>query len=842
MKVKIHPFRAALFVSLAVTAGAACGNQDSFDLVKDAKSVCAVVVREDAKPPVKYGARELAAYLAKISGCDAPSVSAKPSPKLRNVYVCEVSDAATAAAAGVTKADVTRFDDYLYDDGYAIVSKADGLYIVGANDRGALSGCYDVLKRFAGARWLFPGADGEYWSHRPTITVPETRIIEKPAMRLRYATVYGNETLLWQARNRMQNTAYKGGLEYNPKRPDLDSRADFFRSVACRGKSIGGHVMSALMFGPGWGSTKPKRLEFAKKFFEKHPDWFPLINGKRFVGSFSHEGSPNPCLSNPDLLDHMASNLVESIKGEFASQAYAMLGNNDTTVWCECDRCRALDAPETRGTKGERSDRYWWVVNEIARRVWKVLPDAHIAGWCYQDFWYPPVRVKPDKRLAVMISYNNQCWRHSIVDPGCAANGEMRKIYEAWKKLDMPIVFNRDEIACEGCPGTDLLPGESVIRDSIRAYGSLGCAGSSLVIHPPFPEYMPWSKNFPPFYGKAWWWHSMWQTCYIAAELMWNPGADFDAIYEEINSLYYGKGWEGGLREFRKLQAKAFFAADGCIGWGQGSPLGKSLDLPGSEEGLKALLEKALAAAATDPDPRALKHVERFRDIFYMTWIKARKEYLESYHEASARPVKEPITVDGVLDEAAWKNAEPITEFFIPPWETRETNIIGRTVARVAYDREHLYISAECFDPEMGKLVAEKTNDRRGSYSKLGERVEVFYSHPDMATKAYHLIINMKGSILDAFRENVGSFDTSFMTESKWAVKTYDDRWVMELAVPAKETGMLCYPGTVWKFNLGRVRVVPSKHKGERKSQVTTCANGHMYSPGNFVNLKLLAE
>ena len=353
---------------------------------------------------------------------------------------------------------------------------------------------------------------------------------------------------------------------------------------------------------------------------------------------------------------------------------------------------------------------------------------------------------------------------------------------------------------------------------------------------------MPWSKNMYPFYGKAWWWHSMWQTCYLSAELMWNPAADYDALYEEINSLYYGKGWAGGLRDFRKLQEEAFFSTEGCIGWGQGSPLGKCLDMPGSEEKLKALLAKALAAAATDPDPRALKHVERFRDIFEMTWLKARKSYLDGYHEAKARPAKGPIALDGVLDEAAWREAEPITKFFVPPWEKRDTNIVGRTVARVAYDRDHLYISAECFDPEMDRLFVQEVDDRRGSYSKLGERVEIFYSHPDMAEKAYQLIINMKGSILDAYRENVGSFDTSFMTQSKWAVKTYPDHWTLELAVPAKETGMLCYPGTVWKFNLGRCRVVPTGKPGECKTQVSTCANGHMYSPANFVNLKLVAE
>ena len=51
--------------------------------------------------------------------------------------------------------------------------------------------------------------------------------------------------------------------------------------------------------------------------------------------------------------------------------------------------------------------------------------------------------------------------------------------------------------------------------------------------------------------------------------------------------------------------------------------------------------------------------------MFEMTWLKAHKAYVDGYHEAKARPVKEPISIDGVLDEAPWREAEPITKFFV---------------------------------------------------------------------------------------------------------------------------------------------------------------------------------
>ena len=50
---------------------------------------------------------------------------------------------------------------------------------------------------------------------------------------------------------------------------------------------------------------------------------------------------------------------------------------------------------------------------------------------------------------------------------------------------------------------------------------------------------MAWSKNYSKFDGRSWWWHAMWQTCYLSAELLWNPKADYDALllkYQELSN------------------------------------------------------------------------------------------------------------------------------------------------------------------------------------------------------------------------------------------------------------------------------------------------------------------
>ena len=67
---------------------------------------------------------------------------------------------------------------------------------------------------------------------------------------------------------------------------------------------------------------------------------------------------------------------------------------------------------------------------------------------------------------------------------------------------------------------------------------------------------------------------SPWQAIYMSAQFLWDKDSDYAALYEEANSLYYGKAWEGGMKEFRKVQEKAFHETSGCFGWGLCSPLG----------------------------------------------------------------------------------------------------------------------------------------------------------------------------------------------------------------------------------------------------------------------------
>ena len=57
------------FLLIAISAAAGMFTQGA-DLVRDGRAQCTVVIRQDAPPPVRFGAQELALYLKKITGAE----------------------------------------------------------------------------------------------------------------------------------------------------------------------------------------------------------------------------------------------------------------------------------------------------------------------------------------------------------------------------------------------------------------------------------------------------------------------------------------------------------------------------------------------------------------------------------------------------------------------------------------------------------------------------------------------------------------------------------------------------------------------------------------------------
>ena len=172
-----------------------------------------------------------------------------------------------------------------------------------------------------------------------------------------------------------------------------------------------------------------------------------------------------------------------------------------------------------------------------------------------------------------------------------------------------------------------------------------------------------------------------------------------------------------------------------------------------------------------------------------------------------------PITIDGKLDEPAWRQAPAVGDFHFNWWKegTKEA-----TVAKLLWDDDNLYVSFYCHDKNISADVVK----RHGPVSR-DDSVEAFISpNTDKIRNYYGFEINVIGTMLNFIRADwyKGSFNTepegvryrtSFHGLPVKNDSPDDDHWILELAIPfsnfAKDAPHTPpRDGDTWRLNLNR--------------------------------------
>lgn len=166
-----------------------------------------------------------------------------------------------------------------------------------------------------------------------------------------------------------------------------------------------------------------------------------------------------------------------------------------------------------------------------------------------------------------------------------------------------------------------------------------------------------------------------------------------------------------------------------------------------------------------------------------------------------AQRTDEHITIDGILDENAWKLAEPTGKFQrVTPTDTGYA--IAQTLAFVTYDNTSLYVGAICYDPTPGKRPAESM--KRDFSFNLNDNFMFFIDTYNDQTNGFAFGITAAGSQADGLQYEGTKVDYNWDIKWRSAVKNYDDRWVVECAIPFRS---LRYFGgeKEWGINFGRL-------------------------------------
>ncbi len=142
-----------------------------------------------------------------------------------------------------------------------------------------------------------------------------------------------------------------------------------------------------------------------------------------------------------------------------------------------------------------------------------------------------------------------------------------------------------------------------------------------------------------------------------------------------------------------------------------------------------------------------------------------------------------PVQVDGSADDEAWKQAEPVKDFFmVLPMDTSKAKV--PTEVRMTYDDQALYIIATCYKTAKGANMVESL--RRDFNFGKNDNFIFFIDPFEDQTNGFTFGANAAGAQWDATLYEGGKADLNW--DNKWTsfVKNYEDKWIFEAAIPFK--------------------------------------------------------
>ena len=376
----------------------------------------------------------------------------------------------------------------LKNDGVVYVVSEKGAHISSCSSRGVLYAVFEFLKNVLGFRFfapdetVVPACGGELKPQRYSFSPPfEYRDISDHAC---YNREFG-------AANHL-NGIFAGG-------PD---------------EKYGG----CYEFGGGFCHTLPKVFD-PDKYFDRHPEYFALIDGER-------RKSPSQlCFSNPEIVEIAVEKVLEWKRARPDLHVFT-LSQADGYHYCECEECRRISEREETLAAPMLT-----FINAVAKRVREEYPDIIIDTLAYLHTRKPPARMKLEKNVQIRLCSIECCCMHPIgkcdfYDARYHDKSYMPLQYaedmEGWRKLtdrlfvwDYPNNLNNTLMPC---------PNLDVIAENVRfnrAHGVTGAFINSAVLSP-----------YCSYAGVR---------NYLYARCMWDPDTDMAREYNEFMDAYYGK-------------------------------------------------------------------------------------------------------------------------------------------------------------------------------------------------------------------------------------------------------------------------------------------------------------
>ena len=440
------------------------------------------IVPEDG-PVVKYAAEELQKYILEMAQAFVPFGTHDGAEGIRLAVEPE------------------RFSN---PDGFELKTDGQSLSVFGGSPLGALFGVYALLEKL-GCRWIRPGPGGEVVPKRDPLIVSALDVHEEPDFRIRW--VGSGE---WALRNRCNVNATVAGERV-------------------------GYVWK-WSFHSFFGLLPPD------KYWDDHPEYYPLVNGKRRRPE--NYSNTQICTTNPEVVETVADNIIEILRQDPRIDIVALCPN-DGGGFCTCPGCIALDR-HNPDFWGRYSDRLAVFNNDVARRVAQVFPDKVLKTGAYAMYMRYPLApgYRPEPNMAVQACHTYSCNNHAIDDPACERNRlHFREPLEEWAANSKHLWIY--EYYIKGAWAGLLYTQSHIMQHDIAYYRRIGAESF----------YTQWNAGA---FG------SVGLDFYLATRLIWDTEADVDALMRDYCESFYEAAGEPMIRFHQRL-ARAFVESGDCI-------------------------------------------------------------------------------------------------------------------------------------------------------------------------------------------------------------------------------------------------------------------------------------
>lgn len=434
--------------------------KDKLTLVKDGKSDYVIVIPHDHSEWIKYSAELLQKDIYKVSNCLIPIVTDKEKPKKKEICI-SFSD---------------RYDPdmMMLGYGYEVYTEGEKIFIHGddiflPDEHYAV---VDFLEKHIGIRKFTPDCE----------VYPTKKDIILDIKDLNYYYSSENNYRQVQSRFTRENKDFRYWLKQH---------------------------LQEDMFAEGFFVHTFERLVPRAKYFETHPEYFSLINGKRMHDQL--------CLSNEDVFKIVVERLREEMVKQPEAKVWSV-SQNDNFSYCSCPECQK---------KNEREESPSGALIEFVNRVAREFPNKTISTLAYQYSRKAPKYIKPEKNVQIMLCTIEEDRNKTIEEASIDAlkknpNAQtFAKDIQDWGKITKNIFlwdYNVD-FAYSVSP----FPNIHVLKPNLLFF-----MDNNALQH-----FQQANSDVGHEFAEL--------KTYLISKLLWNIGIDQDSIINEFLQGYYGK-------------------------------------------------------------------------------------------------------------------------------------------------------------------------------------------------------------------------------------------------------------------------------------------------------------